>query len=168
MSGSMRSSRTTSGRAARTRASASAPVGASRTWKPALSQARRVTRRKLGSSSTRRMSAPVMRWSRAGGGWGGAVEDEPVEAELADAVHELQEVDRLAHVAVGAEAVAVQEVTLFVGRGEDDDGQVLGALVGAEAAQHLQAVELGQLEVEQHHLREEVPVGGEQVVERFD
>src|SRR5687768_6136179 len=124
MSGSMRSSKTTSGRAVRKRASASAPVGASRTLKPALSQARRVTRRKLGSSSTSRTSAPVTRWSCAGGWWGGAVEDEPVEAELADAVHELGEVDRLPYVTVDAEAVAVEQVTLFVGRGEDDDGEV--------------------------------------------
>ena len=53
-------------------------------------------------------------------------------------------------------------------------GKQPGALVGADAAQHLEPVELGQLEVEQDDLRQVARVaagmraGAEQVVERLD
>jgi len=46
------------------------------------------------------------------------------------ASEKLAKVDRLADVAVGAEAVAGELVAVLVGRAEDDDRQALEALVG--------------------------------------
>jgi hypothetical protein len=103
----------------------------------------------------------------------GFVEDEPVEAELARGFHELIEVDGLANVAVGTQAVAIGAVLLFIGRGENDDGEKLGAFVGAELAEDLEAVELGEFEVKQNDFRERgkrrggIGTGSEEIVESF-
>src|SRR5438093_547591 len=109
---------------------------------------------------------------RCGGGGRWLVQDQPVEPELAHGLHELAEVDRLADVAVGPEAVAVDDVPLLLGRREDDDGQQPGPGVGPDAAQDLHAVDLRQLEVEQddygNHRVALVRAGAEDAVERLD
>src|SRR5687768_4603765 len=79
---------------------------------------------------------------------GETVEQQPVEAELADGFDELLELDGLDDVAVHAEAVALDQIALFLGGGQDDDRGALGSLVALDLAQHFQAVDLRQLEVE--------------------
>jgi hypothetical protein len=54
--------------------------------------------------------------------WRGLVQYQPVEPELLDGPDELLEIYRLADVAVGAEAVAVEDVPLLSGRSQDDHG----------------------------------------------
>ena len=77
------------------------------------------------------------------------VEEEPVEAELADGFEEFGEVDGFADVAVAAEGVAGEEVLFLAGGGEDDDGEELGAVVLADAAEDFEAVDFGEFEVEE-------------------
>ena len=106
--------------------------------------------------------------------WRGLVQYQPVEPELLDGLDELLEIHRLADVAVGAEAVAVEHVPLLFGRGQDDHGQAPRTLVGPQAFEYLEPVHPGQLEIEQYQLRHDggVPprVGAacEQVIESLD
>src|SRR5207237_1243897 len=124
------------------------------------------SRRQLPSLCRARSS---VRTSRPGGLGRWRVEDEPVDPELAHGLDELAEVDRLADVAVRAQAVAGDDVLLFAGRGEDHDRQQARAGVGPDAPQHLEAVDLGELQVEQHELGRGgapgVGAGAEQPVE---
>ena len=100
------------------------------------------------------------------------VQEEPEEPQRLGRFGELREVHGLAHVGVGAQRVAAQDVLVLLGRGEDDDRQELRALVGADAAQDLQAVDLRQLQVEQDDgwklagISARVRSGAEEVVER--
>src|SRR5690349_10347364 len=82
------------------------------------------------------------------------VDEQPVQAELFGRLGEFHEVDWLAHVAVGAEAVTVDDVALLVGGGENHNRQQSCALVRANALQHLQPVDLGQLQIEQDDSRQ--------------
>jgi hypothetical protein len=106
--------------------------------------------------------------------FGDLVQHEPVEAQLARRLQELLEVDRLAHEAVRAQAVAADDILVLVRRRQDHDGHALRARVGAQLAQHLEAVDLRQLEIEQHHLRERrrgrrgVLAARQQVIQRLD
>src|SRR5437867_5946467 len=61
---------------------------------------------------------------------GRLVQDQPVEAQLADRFSEFSEVDRLTHVAVRAEAVAADEIALLLGRREDHHREQLGTRIG--------------------------------------
>src|SRR5207249_9991691 len=81
--------------------------------------------------------------------WGRLVQDQPVEAQLADRFGEFREVDRLTHVAVRAEAVAADEIALLLGRREDHHREQSGTRIGTQAAQHLEPVDARELEVEQ-------------------
>ena len=49
---------------------------------------------------------------------GRLVEQHPVQTELGDRLGELARIERLAHVAVGAQIIAAQDVLLFVRWGE--------------------------------------------------
>ena len=101
------------------------------------------------------------------------VDQDPVHPELGDRAREGGEVDRLAHVAVRAGLVAAQHVLVLARRGEDDHGDEPGARIGAYAVQHVDAVELGKLEIEQDHgghrrrLAPGVLARSEQEVDRF-
>src|SRR5687767_14429120 len=81
--------------------------------------------------------------------WGWFIEDEPIQAELTGGFHELGKVDRFADEAVGTEVVALDDVAFFVARRQNDDGQASCGGIRSYAAQHVQPVELGELEVEQ-------------------
>ena len=63
-----------------------------------------------------------------------------------DAAHQLAQAERLGQVVVGAELQADDLVDLVVARGEQEDRR-LGA-VGAQAAQHLEAVDARQADIE--------------------
>src|SRR5687767_13834307 len=76
----------------------------------------------------------------------------PVEADLRHGLHERLELHRLHDVAVDAQTIALDHVTFLVGGRHHDDGDLLRRRVGLEAAQHLDAVDLGHLDVEQHEL----------------
>ena len=89
-----------------------------------------------------RLLLGLLRW--------GFVQDQPVESELSDGFDELVEIDGFANVAVYAEVVAFGEIAVLLGAGEDDDGKAAGALVGANSAQDLEAIDFGKLQVEQH------------------
>src|SRR5579859_1940701 len=82
------------------------------------------------------------------------VENEPIQAQLANRFRELLEIHWLANIAVGAQVVTPDAIALFIGRGENHDREQLGAPVGAKTTQHFKTVELGQLQVEQDDFRE--------------
>src|SRR5512135_1003355 len=68
------------------------------------------------------------------------VENEPIEAELADRFGELHEIDRLADVAVGPELVALDAVPLLARGRQHDHGEQPGLLVGPDPPQDLEPV----------------------------
>src|SRR5918992_3850364 len=99
---------------------------------------------KSSTSSTRNgipMPASLHRWR--------LVQDEPVKSELAYRFDELDEVHRFSNITIAAKTVAINEILLFLRRGEHDHWGKLGPFIGAETADHLQAVDLGQLEVQE-------------------
>ena len=69
-------------------------------------------------------------------------------------MRELGEVHRLADVAVGAKPVAFQPILILDRRRENDDRQELRSRIGADSLQHLVAVELRQLQIQQNQLRQ--------------
>src|SRR5207248_9433817 len=79
------------------------------------------------------------------------VEEHPVQAQLADGLGELLEVDRLDDVAVDAQLVTLHDVALFAGGGEHDHREGPRLWIGLDAAQHLHAIDQRQLEIEQDH-----------------
>ena len=79
--------------------------------------------------------------------------EQPEEAEVLHRLGELAKVDRFAHVGVGAARVAANDVLVLFRGGEDHDGQVTGALLGADAAEDLVAVDTRQVEVEEDEAR---------------
>src|SRR5258706_9640934 len=85
--------------------------------------------------------------------WGRLVQDEPVHPYLSYRLDEPREVDRLPDVAVRAKLVSAEEVGLLLGRGEDDDREQLRLRILTELPEHLEAIDLRQLQVEQHDLR---------------
>jgi len=103
----------------------------------------------------------------------GGIEHQPIEPELAHGFDERVEIHRLAHIAVDAELIAGDDVALFVRRGEDGYRQQRGAGIGAQALQDLQAVDLGQLEIEQDQLRLDQGIapgmvaGAKQIIQRL-
>src|SRR5438128_2912576 len=88
------------------------------------------------------------------------VEGQPVDPELADRLREDREVHGLAHVAVGAQVVALDDVALLARRAEDDDGDAAGVLVLAKDLQHLQAIDSGPLQVVEEQPRQPLAVTG--------
>jgi len=101
------------------------------------------------------------------------VEEQPVKTELAYGVDEFGEIDGLAHVTIGAQAVALEAIPFLIGGGENDHGEELGLGSGTQTAQHLQAIDLRQLQIENDDLRDDgrvavgVGAGGEQIVQGF-
>jgi len=73
------------------------------------------------------------------------VENQPVEPELTRGLDKLVEIDGLADVAIGAQAVASNAVFLLVGRGEDHHRQQIGARIGAQARRTSKPSILGNL-----------------------
>ena len=80
------------------------------------------------------------------------VKDQPVHAKLPSRFGEVSEVDWLADVAVDAELIGADNVALFVGGGEDDDGKCAGAVGLADPAQNFETVKFGELEIEEDDL----------------
>src|SRR5712691_10208643 len=57
------------------------------------------------------------------------VQNQPVQTELSDSIGELTEIDGLAHVAVGAQAVTMDPVLLFVRGCQNDDREETRKLI---------------------------------------
>jgi hypothetical protein len=100
------------------------------------------------------------------------IQHQPVAPQLPHGFRELDKVDRLAHVAVDAPVVGGEAVPVFYRRGQNHDRDEPGRWVGAHLREHAQAVDLGQLEIEQHQLgHERLPLlrtTSEQLVQRLD
>src|SRR5215212_9995698 len=78
------------------------------------------------------------------------VDDGPEETDLLEGGHELGEVDRLDHVGVHAQLVALLEIGRLGGRSQDHHWNRLQILVGLDLPEHIQAVHLGELQVEEN------------------
>src|ERR1700732_3779204 len=65
------------------------------------------------------------------------VHDQPVNPERLDRLHELVEVVALDQETVGATLVALDDVAVLFGLGEDDHGDVFGKGIRPDATQHL-------------------------------
>jgi len=93
---------------------------------------------------------------------------------LPGGVNKLVEIDGLADVAIGAQAVSGNAVLLFVGRSENDHGQQIGPWIGAQATKNFETVNFRQFEIEQNDLGHNTKVApgvgafGEQIIESFD
>src|SRR5207244_12020445 len=59
----------------------------------------------------------------------GLIQYQPVETKLSDSIHELAEIDGLAHVAVGAQAVTMDPVMFLFGRVQNDDREETRKLI---------------------------------------
>src|ERR1700730_1053159 len=92
-------------------------------------------------------------FASAGRGCRRLVEEHPVEPHLLHGVAELLEVHGLHDIAVDAQAVALDEVTLLARGGHHDHGDHAGRRIRLDASEDLEPVDLGQLEVQEDHLR---------------
>src|SRR5450755_2909396 len=80
----------------------------------------------------------------------GLVEEQPEHAQGADRLDEVGELYWLAHVGVGAVAITGDDVFVEFGTGEDHDRDDFGPIAGPDPPEHLQPVDLGELQVEQY------------------
>src|SRR5581483_5383514 len=80
------------------------------------------------------------------------VDCDPIETEIANRLHEIIELNRFYDVAVRAEIVAFDAITLLGGGGDDHDGQHLRSLVGFHLPQDLDPVDLRKLQIEKDDL----------------
>src|ERR1039457_3064589 len=77
------------------------------------------------------------------------VNEQPEHAECADCLGQAGERYWLPHIGVGAAEVALEDVLFLPGGGEDDNGDEPGPLVGPDAAEYFEPVDLGELQIEQ-------------------
>src|SRR5882762_2865480 len=80
---------------------------------------------------------------------GRLVENGPEQTELLNRVDQLLEVNRLDDVGIDPKLIALHEVLLFAGGGEDDDRNRFHLFVALDLAKHLHAIDLGHFQVEQ-------------------
>src|SRR3984893_4393063 len=106
-------------------------------------------------SSTRSLApaSAIVADDRSSRSHGWAIEDHPVQADLTDRCRELFEPHRFDDVAVGVILVGEPDVALLGGGREEHDRLGAGARVGANSPQHLEAVDLRELDVEQYQGR---------------
>src|SRR5476649_2165737 len=81
------------------------------------------------------------------------VDDCPEHADLLHGVDEILKLQRLDHVGVDAELVAVDEILLLPRRGHHYDRDRLERRIALDLTQDLQSVHLRQFQVEEHHGR---------------
>src|SRR5262249_28662629 len=81
------------------------------------------------------------------------VEEDPVESHLLHGVAELLEIHGLHDIAVDPQPIAFDEVALLARGGDHDHGDHAGRGIRFDAPQHLEPVDLRQLEVQEDHLR---------------
>ena len=78
------------------------------------------------------------------------VEHQPVQAQDARGFDKLIEIDRFDDVTIDAQIITLDDVALLLRRGQDDDRDFSSPRIGFDLAQHFQAVDLGQLEIEEN------------------
>src|SRR2546423_887988 len=107
------------------------------------------------SSRWRRPSSFSAATSRAAdsGSFRRAGQQEPVHAEVARRFLELVEINRLDDVAVHAQPVTLDQVPLLPRGSQHHDRDGPGAFVRLDTAEHLQAIDQRQLDVEQDDVR---------------
>src|SRR5439155_5233936 len=88
------------------------------------------------------------------------IDHQPIQPQLLDHDVKFVKIHRLAQIAVDAQLIAADKVLLLGGGGEHDhrDGSRVG--VAFDDAQNFQAIELGQLEIEQNEPRMTVLAAG--------
>src|SRR5882762_6798962 len=91
----------------------------------------------------------------------GLVQNHPKKSELAHNFEESFEFDRLHHVGVHADVVALHDVLFFPGRSQHDDRNRPQHRVLLHGAQNLEAIHLRHLQVEQHQYRKVRVAAGE-------
>src|SRR5471030_1225882 len=77
------------------------------------------------------------------------VDQRPEYPQVDYGFHELIEMDWLDHIGVHAQPVALHQIAFFARGGQDYDGNGPEFVVGFNAAQHLQSIDFGHLEIEQ-------------------
>src|SRR5690242_4304407 len=82
-----------------------------------------------------------------------AIDEEPIHADLCSDVGKCVELDRLARVAIGTEAVALLQIGILGGRRQHDDRYGLQVLVSLHPTQDLDPINLGHPELEQNQTR---------------
>ena len=75
----------------------------------------------------------------------------PVEPEIPDNVGELIKLDRFDDVAVHSECVALDNITLFTGGGENDNRYRSGCLLSLYFPEDFKTINLGQLQVKEDY-----------------
>ncbi|KAG1391405.1 hypothetical protein G6F59_014904 [Rhizopus arrhizus] len=100
------------------------------------------------------------------------VGDAPEHAQPLDGIEEFLEIDRLDHESIHAQFVAAHQILFLAGGSQHHQRGTAQLRVATHLLQNLQAVHLGQLQVQQHHHRATVVGAGElalaaQVVQRF-
>src|SRR5213593_1549599 len=75
------------------------------------------------------------------------VREQPLESQMAKRIHKFFEADGFADITVGPEAVTAKDVLHFPGGSDDNDWQILGAAVSADAPQDLKTVHTWQPQV---------------------
>ena len=81
------------------------------------------------------------------------VDQEPVIPEAGHGIGELIEIYRLHNVAVGAQGIGLLHVGVLPRGSHDHDGDAAGLLVLLDRREHLEPVDLGQLQVQEDDLR---------------
>src|SRR6267378_658101 len=113
----------------------------------ARSNSRCTSSASMSRSSTSRM------WREAGTASAGMViQQQPVETDVGDGAGECLEIHRLHDVAVRPQAIGARDVGLLARRREHHHGDPLGAILFLEPPQHLEAVDLGELQIQEDDL----------------
>ncbi|OMP13137.1 hypothetical protein COLO4_02214 [Corchorus olitorius] len=104
--------------------------------------------------------------------WRRLVEYGPEHAEVTDRGNEITEFDRLDHVGVHAQFVGLFQIGLLPRRRQHDHGDAAQLRGTTHQVQHLEAIDLGQLEIQQHHggiarLAIGIGLAAQQVINRF-
>ena len=104
---------------------------------------------------------------------GSSIQSQPKQSEAPSRLDEIGVVDGLANVAVGSESVAAGNVLLLLRGGHDDNWKRARPGILPQPAQHLEAVEKGEVQIEQHDgwcfaTRSDEGSRHEEVIECFD
>src|ERR1700722_2926412 len=75
------------------------------------------------------------------------IDEHPKHADLPDGFAELLKVNRLLRVGAYSQVVALDQILLLFRRGENNDRDLLRALVGADGPQHPQAIDFGKFQI---------------------
>ena len=76
-------------------------------------------------------------------GHGRLVDQKPIHAYALHRVPELVKIHRLLDVTIGAQVVALDQIALFLGAGQNDDWDGFCPLIRLQALEHFHAVHLG-------------------------